>query len=143
MKEFYCVEAEKYSECVLVPVIKSEQSNSDVFNYILSYLQYLNEKSINATKKSYVRIAIYNKLKSNFDILSQEDFQDLLKIFKIIYNKLDSKSNLIDKVNQFLRFKGMNIDLYQGVLLDIGVVFLNDAEKDTISYIQYATQRRI
>jgi hypothetical protein len=140
MQLFYCKKADAVTSCLLYPVVQK----NDPHVLLLSYLRYFDSYSQHASMKTYVKISIFKKLVKNFDVLSRHDFNQLLKLFELVYDKLpeSEKCYLVDKVNVFLDAKGKNIDIYQGVLIDGGLAFFNDSEQDTIDYISYATGRK-
>jgi len=105
----------------------------------LSYIRLFEKKSHKHTLKIYLLEKIYNKLKKNFTTLTDEDFKELMLIIKEIYKLLPrgKRDYLLDKVNLLLQNREFNIDLFEGLLLENGAVFLFDSSSETIQYIKY------
>lgn len=104
----------------------------------LSYKYLCDKMNNNCTRKVYVRQSTYDKLKNNFTVLDHSDFEELLEVAREIIailprNKL---SNTLIKLDTFINIKGINIDIFQGIILKDGLVFMHDNTYSNLAYVR-------
>jgi len=144
----YCRSSDSHNSCLFESIIYVENGSNHIIK--LSYLRNYDSATTEASLRSYVKLSVYDILKSNYISLSDEDFTELLVLLKKMYNNVKNKYILedvtkidyyiVDILNAVLNAKGFNIDLYKGVSLDDGIALFNDSSADMYGYIKYATR---
>jgi len=136
-KEFSCLKDSS------APVCKQKNvtfEGSREINVCFSYKYLCNNRNSDCTRKVYVRRNVYDRLKNNFTILDHSDFEELLEVAREIVKILprDQWNNLLIKLSTFIKMRGINIDIFQGIVLKDGLVFMHDNTYSNIDYVKYA-----
>ncbi len=136
---FFCKKDDTSRTCTQYNIIEENQTNIYV---CLSYTYLCNNASESCQISMEVKTDIYEKLKKNYNILTHSDFMDFIKIAKEVNGLLprEEKENLLIKLSILIKMRGIKLDLFQGIALDNGLVFMFDNTYSNLEYIRAVTR---
>ena len=125
--------------CFEKSIISTENNiRNNVVNIFLSYIRLFDDYSQENKITKYVMLSTYEHIKKNFDTISDDDLKEMFKVLKEIYRVLpkEEKNHLLDKANLIFNARGFNIELFQGIAVNDGLVFFRDNNHDTVEYLK-------